>query len=102
MFRHASPWPFLCSLTSRTCRWHFHGRKLLLPLIAAGRSLWLLRSLMPRWSWVFFAGPAVLGFTGISSGASGIARYGFFFLLVVLEISLIWGFVTGRKISMPS
>lgn len=84
---------------------HSHRKKALLPLIAAGRSLSLLRCFMPRWSWVFIAGAtiaAVFGFTGISPGASEIARFWCFFLLVVFEVSLIWGFVTGRKISMPS
>ena len=60
---------------------------------------------MPRWSWVFFLVAiiaAVFGFTGISSGTSEIARFGFLFFLVVFEVSLIWGSVTGRQISMPS
>ena len=60
---------------------------------------------MPRWSWVFFLVAiiaAVFGFTGISSGSSEIARFCFFFFVVVFEVSLIWGFVTGRQISMPS
>ena len=59
---------------------------------------------MPRWSWVFFLVAviaAVFGFTGISSGTSEIARFCFFFFVVVFKVSL-WGSVTGRQISMPS
>jgi uncharacterized membrane protein YtjA (UPF0391 family) len=57
-----------------------------------------------RWSLVFFIVAiiaAVFGFTGIASGAADIARICFFFFVVVFAVSLVWGLVTGRKISPP-
>jgi len=58
---------------------------------------------MLRWALAFFiiatiAG--VFGFTGITAGASEIARLCFFFL-VVFVVSLTWHLVTGRHRAPP-
>jgi uncharacterized membrane protein YtjA (UPF0391 family) len=44
---------------------------------------------------------AVFGFSGIAAGASDIARICFFFFVVIFLVSLVWGLVTGRKVSPP-
>jgi uncharacterized membrane protein YtjA (UPF0391 family) len=57
-----------------------------------------------RWSLAFFIVAiiaAVFGFSGIAAGASDIARICFFFFVVIFLVSLIWGLVTGRKVSPP-
>jgi uncharacterized membrane protein YtjA (UPF0391 family) len=55
---------------------------------------------MLRWALAFFiiaiiAG--ILGFGGIATGATDIARICFFFFIVVFLCSLVWGLVTGRR-----
>ena len=59
---------------------------------------------MLRWALVFFVVAiiaAVFGFTGISAGASEIARLCFFFFVVVFVVSLVWGLATGKRIGPP-
>ena len=63
-----------------------------------------MRCPLLRWALAFFIIAiiaAVLGFTGIAAGASEIARVCFFFFVVVFLVSLVWGLVTGRRISPP-
>jgi uncharacterized membrane protein YtjA (UPF0391 family) len=55
---------------------------------------------MLRWALAFFiiaiiAG--ILGFGGIATGATDIARICFFFFIVVFLCSLVWGLVTGQR-----
>jgi uncharacterized membrane protein YtjA (UPF0391 family) len=57
-----------------------------------------------RWSLAFFIVAiiaAVFGFGGIAAGASEIARVCFFFFVVVFAVSLVWGLVTGKKMTAP-
>ena len=59
---------------------------------------------MLRWALAFFIIAiiaAVFGFSGIAAGASEIARVCFFFFVVVFLVTLVYGLVTGRKISPP-
>jgi uncharacterized membrane protein YtjA (UPF0391 family) len=55
---------------------------------------------MLSWAFVFFVVAicaGVLGFGGIASGATEIARVCFFFFLVIFVVSLIRGLATRRK-----
>lgn len=59
---------------------------------------------MLRWSLAFFLiaiVAAILGFGGIASGASEIARVLFFFFMVFFIVSLVWGLFTGRRLPPP-
>ena len=59
---------------------------------------------MLRWALAFFIVAiiaAVFGFGGIARGASEVARILFFFFVVFFAVSLVWGLMTGRKVSPP-
>ena len=59
---------------------------------------------MLRWALAFFIVAiiaAVFGFGGIAQGASDVARILFFFFVVFFAVSLVWGLMTGRKVSPP-
>lgn len=55
---------------------------------------------MLRWALTFLVlalVAALLGFTGIAGEAMSIARILFYVFVVVFLVSLIWGFLTGKR-----
>ena len=57
---------------------------------------------MPKWALVFFIIAiiaALLGFTGIATGAATIAKWLFFIAVAIFVIFLILGLMTGEAVS---